>query len=136
MDVKLLAVIIGIVCGAIRYWFATLFMQPIFRYRELRNNVLSDFIYYAQVINADSLNFDMRNLHRQRSFANRKRSAKLNAAILVLPVLYLWRLKQKGMHSEEAAKKLIRYSNTFEYEQAHKVESTIRKHLGSPQKTC
>jgi hypothetical protein len=56
MDVGLLAALIGIAAGAFGYWFTTFWMQPILRYRDLRNQVLMDFIYYAQVINADGLN--------------------------------------------------------------------------------
>ena len=59
MDVKLWAVIIGILAGAFGYWFTTFSMQPILRYRNLRNKVLSDFIYYAQVVNASGLNEEM-----------------------------------------------------------------------------
>ena len=53
MDDKLISVIIAIVFGALGYLVTTFWMKPILRYHELRSKVLSDFIYFAQVINAD-----------------------------------------------------------------------------------
>lgn len=135
MDVSLWAAFIGIVAGAIGYWSTTFFMQPILRFRDLRNKVLRDFIYYAQVINADGLNDEMKKLYRERILSNRKTSAELASAILDLPSWYLSYLKSKGQAPAEAAKHLIGYSNTTDYEQAHKVESLIRKQLGLPQET-
>ncbi len=135
MDVGLLAALIGIAAGAFGYWFTTLWMQPILRYRDLRNQVLMDFIYYAQVINADGLNEEMKTLHRERGLANRRTSAALSAAILGLPRWYLWLLNRKGLAPSAAAENLIGYSNTTDYEQAHKVEGAIRRKLGLPPET-
>lgn len=132
---KLLAALIGILAGAFGYWFTTFSMQPILRYKNLRNKVLSDFIYYAQVINATGLNEEMQELHRQRILANRKSSAELQAAILDLPVWYLFYLKRKGLAPSDAARHLIGFSNTSDTEQAHKVEAKIRKQLGLPPET-
>ena len=135
MDVGLLVALIGICAGAIGYWFTTFSVQPILRYRNLRNQVLMDFIYYAQVINADGLNEEMQTLHRERGLANRKTSAALSAAILDLPGWYLWYLKRKGLAPGDAAKHLIGYSNTTDYEQAHKVQGAIRRKLDLPPET-
>ena len=135
MDIGLLSALIGIVAGAFGYWFATFNMQPILRYRNLRNQVLTDFIYYAQVINAKGLNDEMQSLHRERILANRRTSSQLTAAIQDLPKLYLFYLNSKGYRPEVAAQHLIGYSNTTEYEQAHKVEGAIRRKLGLPKET-
>lgn len=135
MDVKLWAVLIGIIAGAFGYWFTTFSMQPILRYRNLRNKVLSDFIYFAQVVNATGLNEEMQELYRQRVLANRKSSAELQAAILDMPFWYNFYLKRKGLEPTGAAKHLIGYSNTTNTETAHKVETKIRKQLGLPQET-
>ena len=107
-------------------------MQPILRYRNIRNQVLVDFVYYAQVINADGLNEDMKELFRQRNLANRKASAELQAAVLDLPGWYSSCLKRQGLNPKQAAKHLIGFSNTTEYEPSHKLEDVIRKHLGLP----
>ena len=133
MDVSIWAAFIGIVAGAIGYWATTFFMQPILRFLEIRNNVLRDFIYYAQVINADGLNDEKKKLYYERILANRKTSAELSAAILDLPSWYRSYLKFKGQAPAEASKHLILYSNTTDYDQAYKVESLIRRQLGLPE---
>lgn len=135
MDVGLLTALIGICAGAIGYWFTTFSVQPILRYRDLRNQVLKDFIYYAQVIKPDGLNEEMQALHRERSLVNRKTSAALSAAILDLPGWYLRYLKRKGLAPGDAAKHLIGFSNTTDYEQAHRVQGAIRRKLGLPPET-
>jgi hypothetical protein len=132
MDTNLLAALIGVFAGALGYWFATFCMQPILRYRDIRNNILMDFIYFAQVINAEGLNDEMKKLHRERVLSNRKTSAQLTAAIQDLPKWYLKFLKWKKYNPNEAANHLIGYSNTTEYEMSHKLEAAIRKRLGLP----
>ena len=91
-----------------------------------------DFIYYAQVTNVEGLNDEMKKVCCERRLSNRKSSAELTAAVLDLPFWYLSYLKCKGQNPAEAAKHLIGFSNTFEYEQSHKVESLIRRQLGFP----
>ena len=135
MGSKLWAMLIGLVAGAFGYWFTTFHMQPILRFRNLRNQVLMDFIYYAQVIKAEKLNEDMKKLFRERVLANRKSSAQLFAAIQDLPWWYSHYLKHRGIEPEKAATHLIGYSNTTDYEDAHKVEGAIRRNLGLPKQT-
>ena len=133
MDSGLLAAFIGIAAGAVGYWFSMFAMQPILRFREVRNKVLMDFIYYAQVVNADGLNDDMQRLFKERVFANRTSSAQLHAAINDLPVWYAWCLRRRGLDPTKAATHLIGYSNTREWDAAHKVENAIRRCLGLPE---
>jgi len=135
LDVKLLAVVIGIVSGAIGYWFTTFSMQPILRFRNLRHQVLKDFIYYAQVVNADNLNDEMKVLYRERVLSNRKISAQLSASLLDLPFWYRGVLKLRGYDIKGAASNLIGYSNTTEYDAAAQKQATIRKKLGLPEET-
>jgi hypothetical protein len=94
-----------------------------------------DFIYYAQVINAEKLNEDMKKLYRERVLANRKSSAQLSAAIQDLPWWYSHYLKHKRLEPKNAATHLIGYSNTTDYEVAYKRENAIRKKLGLPKQT-
>jgi hypothetical protein len=135
MDYKLLVVLIGVASGVIGYWFTTFSMQPILRYRNIRSQIMEDFIYYAQVVNADDLNKEMQDLHRQRILANRKTSSQLSAILLELPWWYLAYLKLLGQSPKQAATRLIGFSNTFEYEQSAKVQASIRKNLGLPSET-
>ncbi|MGD9730429.1 MAG: hypothetical protein AB7G68_06640 [Nitrospiraceae bacterium] len=129
MDEKLLAVLIGSISGMIGYWFTTFWMKPILSYRELRNRVLVDMIYYAQVINPEGLKERLHDLWEERIESNRKCSAELSACILELPFWYKWWLKCKGHQPERAAVELIGFSNTYQYEAAEKRVERIKKWL-------
>ncbi|KAF3976911.1 MAG: hypothetical protein HFP77_10065 [Methylococcales symbiont of Iophon sp. n. MRB-2018] len=98
MDTTLQAVLIGAVSGSIGYWFSTFSVQPILRYKNIRNQVLIDFVYFAQVVNAEGLNDEMQKLHHERILANRKASAELNAAIAKLSFWYSRFLKAKKLN--------------------------------------
>lgn len=132
MDAGLWAAIIGIVAGTFGYWFTTFAVQPILRYRDVRSKVLRDFIYYAQVVNAEKLSDDMQQLFRERVLENRRSSAELNASLEELPAWYLYFLRIRGLKPADAASCLIGYSNTREWRDAHRVENSIRKSLGLP----
>jgi len=132
MNEKFLAALIGIVAGAVGYLVATFWMQPILKYRELRMKVFADFIFYAQVVNAEGLSERLHNLYEERVIANRKSSADLAACIAELPWWYLAYLRGRGLHPDRAASHLIGYSNTTDYEQAAKVMRAIKKALGYP----
>lgn len=130
MDQKLLAVLLGIIAGSIGYWITTFWMKPILQYRELRLKVFADFIFYAQVVNADGLNERMKALYEERITSNRRNSADLAACLIELPSWYRWWLHRKGQAPERAASHLIGYSNTIEYEAAEKVMRAIKMSLG------
>lgn len=130
MDEKLLAVLIGIAAGAVGYWVTTFWMKPILQYRELRMKVFADSIFYAQVVNAESLNDRMQKLYEDRIVANRRSSADLAACLAELPGWYKWWLRRRGCAPDRAASHLIGYSNTTDYEQAAKVMRAIKKSLG------
>lgn len=130
MDEKLLAVLLGIIAGAMGYWITTFWMKPILQYRDLRMKVFADFIFYAQVVNADGLNDRMKALYEERITSNRRHSADLASCLIELPLWYRWWLHMKGQAPERAASHLIGYSNTTEYEAADKVMRAIKKALG------
>ena len=132
MNINLITALIGILAGAVGYWFATFSVQPILRFREIRARVHSEFIFYAQVINADNLNDEMKELHRERIRSNRKSSAELSAAYIELPGWYRRYLRWRGRRPEEAVKHLIGYSNTYDYDDAHSLEDKIKKALDLP----
>jgi len=89
-----------------------------------------DFIYYAQVINAEKLNDDMKALYKERVLANRRSSAQLSAAIQELPVWYLGYLRTKRLSARRSSASSYWISNTTEYDAADKKENAIRRHLG------
>jgi hypothetical protein len=130
MDEKLLAVLLGIVAGAVGYWIVTFWMRPILQYQALRIKVFGDFIFYAQVVNAEDLNDRMKSLYEDRIVANRRNSADLAACVIELPKWYMWRLQKKGHAPIQAASFLIGYSNTTDYEQARMKMRAIKTALG------
>lgn len=132
MDINLITALTGILAGAVGYWFATFSVQPILRFREVRARVHSEFIFYAQVIKADNLNDEMKELHRERVRSNRKSSAELSAAYIELPGWYRNYLTFRGRRPEAAVSHLIGYSNTYDYGDAHKLEDKIKKALDLP----
>ena len=132
MDEKLLAVLIGVAAGAAGYWISTFWMKPILQFRELRLKVFADFIYYAQVVNAQGLNERMQNLYEDRVLANRRSSADLAACIVDLPFWYKWWLRRRGFSTERAAGHLIGYSNTTDYDNAAEAMRAIKQSLGLP----
>ena len=135
LNIQLISILIGLSSGAFGYWFTTFFVQPILRYRDIRSKILKDFIYFAQVVNADGLNNRMKNLHERKILVNRDSSARLSAAVLELPNCYKLYLKFCKLDPSTAAKQLIGYSNTTDYDQAHKLANAIRKNVGLPEET-
>jgi hypothetical protein len=136
MDVNITVALIGVASGAAGYWITTFYMEPIMRYYDVRNQILMDFIYYAQATNANDMNEEMQKLYRERILSNRKSSAQLSAAVQDLPFLYLSYLKIfKGLNPEAAVKKLIGFSNTTEYDESLRLQDEIRRHLGLPSQT-
>lgn len=130
MDEKFLSVLIGIAAGTIGYWFTTFWMKPILQYRDLRSEVFADLIFYAQVVNAEGLNERMQKLYENRILANRRHSADLYACIEDLPGWYKWWLKRKGQSPDDAAKNLVGFSNTTDYDAGFARVAAIRKALG------
>jgi hypothetical protein len=130
MDTNIVAAFIGVAAGAAGYWVTTFWMRPLLQYRELRMKVHADFIFYAQVVNAAGLNERMQNLYEDRVLANRRNSAELVACLGELPSWYKKRLVRQGQAPVSAARHLIGYSNTTEYEAAAKLAAAIKRELG------
>lgn len=127
---EIIAAFIGVVAGAAGYWIAAFWMRPILEYRELRLKVYGDFIFYANVVNAEGLNEQMHELLNERVMANRRNSADLAACLTELPKWYAWWLRQRGQAPDRAAKYLIGYSNTFDFESAQTSAGVIKRALG------
>ena len=133
MNDILLTAIVGVITGAAGYWIANFWMQPILNYRALRSRVHADFIFYAQVVNANGFNQRLQDLYEQRIVSNRRNSAELAACAADLPRWYKQWLKFKGQNPELAITNLIGFSNTTDYEAAAKHAAVIRRALGIAQ---
>lgn len=132
MDEKLLAAFVGVVTGAVGYWVANFWMQPILNYRALRARVHADFIFYGQVVNAEGLNERLQEMYKQRIAANRRNSADLAACISDLPAWYRLLIRIKGQNPERAVANLIGFSNTTEFEAAARHAAAVRNSLDIP----
>ena len=135
MDEKLIAVLLGIMAGALGYWISTFWMKPILQYRDIRIKVFADFIFYAQVVNAEGLDDHMKKLYEDRTMSNRRNSADLAAYLNELPSWYKWWLHCRGQTPERAVSHLIGYSNTTDYGAAEELVVAIKRALGFKEDT-
>jgi hypothetical protein len=128
MDDKSLAVSVSILVGLIGYLFSTFCMKPILQFLEIKAKILSDLVFYAQVVNADGLNEQMQKLHEDRNLANRRHSAEITACILEIPS-WCQKIFLRNYDLILAAQLLIGLSNTTNYEDAAKLEGKIKTAL-------
>lgn len=132
MNSELQSLLIGLFAGGSGYLMVTFQFQPILRYREIRERVNSDLIYFADAINADGLNDEMKERMWSRVSANRRHSADLRAVFNSLPWWYRKLLIFRGQSPEQAARDLMGLSNTFLIEDALTRVDRIRAALGLP----
>ena len=130
MTEEMQSLLIGLSAGAIGYFLVTFQLQPILRYREIRERVHSDLIYYADAVNSVDLNDAMKNRVLERITANRRHSSDLRAIFHSLPWIYRKYILICGHNPQKAANDLMGLSNTFNHQDvATRVES-IRAGLG------
>jgi len=129
---KLYATLIGLVAGILGYLAANFWFHPIFRYRDLRSQIISDLVYYKNAISPDKGHNDYFKEERvkQRIMANRRHSSDLKAVYFEMPKWYKFYLKKRGIHPDKAVPELIGLSNTFEFRTAEKRLEKIQKLLG------
>ena len=132
ISAEMLSLLIGLATGVVGYLVTTFWMQPILRYRDIRERVHSDLIFYADVVNADGLNDDMKTRMWKRIAANRRHSVDLRAIFAQLPGLYRGWLSLRGCDPERVSEHLMGLSNTFDYEKAAKLVKAIRAGLRLP----
>jgi len=135
MTDEMQSLLIGLAAGATGYLIVTFWLQPILRYREIRERVHSDLIYYADATNADGLNDEMKERMWARVSANRRHSSDLRAIFGSLPWFYRKYLAIRGYNPEEVAKDLMGLSNTFKHEDVDTRVKRIRAGLGLPSST-
>lgn len=130
MDDQLLMTFFGVALGAIGYWVATFWIQPILRWRTIRQQILSDLIFYADAVIADGMSDRIQERRWQRINSNRRSSADLYSCLETLPFWHRIWLKSKKIDIEKAARNLIGYANTPDYDDAVKRVNVIKAALG------
>ena len=119
----------SVCCGAAGYLIAHFWIHPILKYREIKDQIISDLIFYANAINADDLNEEMKQRVLDRMVANRMRSAELSACFYKFPKFYKIYLMKIGEQPDFACGELIGLSNTGEFDAAQKRIDKIQDQL-------
>ena len=107
----------------------TFFFTPIIRYRNVKHEILSDLIFFANVINAEGLDETMKDRLERRIEANRRHSAELTARYLELGPCYKKWLGHKKENPQEASQVLMSLSNIFDFDAADRRIEKIKKCL-------
>jgi hypothetical protein len=123
-----LSLLIPIFFGAIGYWISTFYVQPILQYNKIRQKVLTDLIFYANVIKPTKDGVKER--YYQRVDSNRLASCELVACIQSLPELYKKYLRCKGVDNKKACLMLMQLSNCSSEMQAAQLTDDIAMALG------
>ena len=125
-----LIALFSVCCGAIGFLVAQFWFQPILRYREIKGQIISDLVFYANAINAERLNEEMKQRTLDRMVTHRRHSADLTACFYKFPKFYRFYLMKKGERPDFASGELIGLSNTSEYDAAHiridKIQELLR----------
>lgn len=121
--------IFGIAAGGVGYLIATFWMRPILRYRDIKYQVASDLVFYANAIELQKQDGSFREDTLQRKERNRRHAADLVAIYSDLPAWYQRCLLKRNENPQEASKDLIGLSNSSEQEDAKKYIVNIKKHL-------
>lgn len=106
--------ILSLVAGGLGYLFVTFHMRPTLRYFDLKHQIYSDLIFYANAINDEGMNDEVKAKVLQRIEANRRHSAELAACYADLPFWHKCYIKCRKHCPEKASKNLMGLSNTRE----------------------
>ena len=101
----------SLVAGGLGYLIVTFWINPILRYIQIRHDVTSDLVYYANVISPDNLNEKLKEKYEARIDSNRRHAAEMAASYYRLPRWYRAWLKKIGEEPLVASKNLIGLSN-------------------------
>jgi len=127
MEVLLAAIVGGVAFLIVNFW-----MQPLLRCKDVKHQVISDLVFYANAINVDGMDQEMQNRRWERCRQNRVHAAELKACFYALPRWYRWWLRQCGECPEKASKNLIGLSNSNDFDTARKFARHLRLALRLP----
>jgi len=130
--VEMLALFLGILGGGASYLVINFWMNPLLRYLDIKHQVTSDLVFYANVIDARGLNEEMQNKRRERQDQNRKHAAEIRASYYRLPWWYRRYLKYVGEDPICASTRLIGLSNSSDTVPGENFIPSLRKCLRIP----
>jgi hypothetical protein len=124
--------LLSIMAGAVGYLIATFWVRPILRYRDIKSQVASDLVCFANAIELQKLDGSFREDTLQRKDANRRRAAELKAVYFELPHWYRLWLKCRGENLGEASSELIGLSNSSSRDEAKDYIQKVKDYLRLP----
>jgi hypothetical protein len=98
--------LLGILFGGLGYLLTTFWFRPILRYRDVKYQIASDLVFYANAIALDVVE-EAKATVWNRVASNRRHSADLAAIYLELPAWYKWWLKTCQENPESASSELM-----------------------------
>lgn len=107
--------IFSLIAGGSGYLIVTFWMNPILRYLQIRHEVTSDLIFYANVMDESSplLGDELKQRAKERRVLNRKHASEIAACYYRLPWWYKkYFLKRRNEDPLQASKHLIGFSNS------------------------
>ena len=108
---EVIILLFSLIAGGFGYLIVSFWINPILRYIQIRHDVTSDLIFYANVISPDNLDAKLKERYEERIDSNRRHAAEIAACYYRLPKLYQAWLKKKGEDPLVASKNLIGLSN-------------------------
>ena len=119
----------SLVAGGCGYLVVTFWMSPILRYLQIRHDVTSDLIFFANVISADNVCDELKERHITRREQNRKHAAEMAACYYRLPKWYKRLLERREEKPLIASRNLIGLSNCNTHESADPHIQWLKKSL-------
>jgi hypothetical protein len=125
-----LILLCSLVAGGCGYLVVTFWMNPILRYLQIRHEVTSDLIFFANIIILDELgDDDLKKRHSTRQEHNRKHAAEMVACYYRLPHWYKRLLELRQEMPCNASSNLIGLSNCKNRETAETHIKCLKENL-------
>ena len=125
--------LLSIAAGALGYLIITFCVQPILRYRDIKSRVAADLVYFANALDLQKQNGELRNDTLDRKDKNRRCAAELKAIYPELPFWYRWWLQLKKENPLDGWKDLIGLSNSSTRDEAQAFIKDVKKNLHIPE---
>jgi len=110
---EVIVLIFSLLAGGSGYLIVTFWMNPVLRYLQIRHEVTSDLIFYANVLHETLLGDELKQRANERRVANRKHASEIAACYYRLPGWYKkYFLNRRNEDPLKASRNLIGLSNS------------------------
>ena len=124
--------VLSIAAGGAGYLIATFWVRPILRYGDIKNQIASNLILYANALDVKDFSGNVDERALERKARNREDAAQLEAICRNLPRWYKVIKKRLSEDPESAVSALIKLSNSSDGRTAEPFEKDVRNHLKIP----